>query len=56
MQCLQNRVVIVACGVGRDSTGMLVGLYERRIRPEAILFEHEHGVEHSTGSGLQYLF
>ena len=38
MQCLQNRVVVVACGVGRDSTGMLVGLHERNIRPEAILF------------------
>ena len=38
MECLQNRIVIVACGVGRDSTGMLVGLHERGIRPEAILF------------------
>ena len=38
MQCLQNRVVVVACGVGRDSTGMLVGLHERQVRPEAILF------------------
>lgn len=26
MECLKNRVVIVACGVGRDSTAMLVGL------------------------------
>jgi hypothetical protein len=38
MECLQNRTVIVACGVGRDSTGMLVGLHERGIRPAAILF------------------
>ena len=35
---MRNRVVVVACGVGRDSTGMLVGLHERNIRPEAILF------------------
>ena len=33
MQCLQNRVVVVACGVGRDSTGMLVGLHERNSGP-----------------------
>ncbi|MGO9110061.1 MAG: hypothetical protein ACLP9L_12585 [Thermoguttaceae bacterium] len=48
MQCLRNRVVVVACGVGRDSTGMLVGLHERNIRSEAILFADVGGEK--TGS------
>ncbi len=48
MQCLQNRVVVVACGVGRDSTGMLVGLHERQVRPEAILFADIGGEKQAT--------
>lgn len=38
MNALKNRTVVVACGVGRDSVGMLAGLHDRRIRPAAILF------------------
>jgi hypothetical protein len=32
------RTLVVSCGVGRDSTAMLVGLHQRGIRPAAILF------------------
>ena len=55
MQCLQNRVVIVACGVGRDSTAMLVGLRERRIRPEAILFADVASEKESTYQFIPHL-
>jgi hypothetical protein len=55
MQCLQNRVVVVACGVGRDSTGMLVGLHERNIRPEAILFADVGGEKTGTYAFIPHL-
>ncbi len=38
MEYLKGRTVIVACGVGRDSTAMLIGLQRRGIRPDAVLF------------------
>ncbi len=38
MEHLRNRTVVVACGAGRDSTAMLVGLHQRGVRPAAILF------------------
>ena len=38
----------MACGVGRDSTAMLVGLHERHIRPEAILFADVGGEKSGT--------
>lgn len=55
MQCLQNGVVIVACGVGRDSTGTLVGLHERHIRPEAILFADVGGEKQGTYDFIPHL-
>ena len=55
MQCLQNRVVVVACGVGRDSTGMLVGLHERQVRPAAILFADVGGEKSGTYEFIPHL-
>jgi hypothetical protein len=55
MECLQDRVVVVACGVGRDSTAMLVGLHERRIRPEAILFADIGGEKTGTYQFIPHL-
>jgi hypothetical protein len=55
MQCLQNCVVVVACGVGRDSTAMLVGLRERQIRPEAILFADVGSEKQGTYAFIPHL-
>lgn len=55
MECLQNRTVIVACGVGRDSTGMLVGLHERGVRPAAILFADVGGEKEKTYHFIPHL-
>ena len=52
---MRNRVVVVACGVGRDSTGMLVGLHERGIRPEAILFANVGGEKQGTYAFIPHL-
>jgi hypothetical protein len=38
MEYLKGKKLMVACGVGRDSTALLVGLHHRGIRPDAILF------------------
>jgi hypothetical protein len=38
MEYLRGRTLMVACGVGRDSTALLVGLKARNIRPDAVLF------------------
>jgi len=38
MKGLKGKTVIVACGVGRDSTAMLMGMHARSLRPDAILF------------------
>ena len=48
MDALKNRTVVVACGVGRDSVGMLVGLRDRGIRPAAILFADVGGEKAGT--------
>lgn len=55
MECLRNRTVVVACGVGRDSTAMLVGLHERHVRPEAILFADVGGEKQGTYEFIPHL-
>lgn len=35
---IAEQTLVVSCGVGRDSTGMLVGMYERGLRPAAVVF------------------
>lgn len=35
---MQDQPVTVAYGIGVDSTAMLVGLHQRGIRPDLILF------------------
>lgn len=52
---LNDQTLIVACGVGRDSTGMLVGLHERQIRPEAILFADVGGEKTGTYEFIPHL-
>jgi hypothetical protein len=55
MNTLRNRTVVVACGVGRDSVGMLVGLHDRGIRPAAILFADVGGEKQGTYAFIPYL-
>jgi hypothetical protein len=55
MESLHNRTVVVACGVGRDSTGMLVGLHERGIRPAAILFADVGSEKQGTYNFIPHL-
>ena len=52
---LQDRTLVVACGVGRDSTGMLIGLHERGIRPAAILFADVGAEKQATYQFIPHL-
>jgi len=40
---MQDQPVVVAYGMGVDSTAMLVGLHQRGIRPDLILFADTGG-------------
>ena len=45
---MQDQPIVVAYGMGVDSTAMLVGLHQRGIRPDLILFADTGGEKPDT--------
>ena len=45
---MQDQPVVVAYGMGVDSTAMLIGLHQRGIRPDLILFADTGGEKPDT--------